>query len=254
MAVDRWFFGIPILGNANNGSGGAAHSTNDTYIINYNIMCTDASAAMLTIFANVDNDLVNPAEVIIAAIKEIITGVVSQDVFFKIRPGTLFYMQCDPLGTAGTIKASYITVELPASGKERSRADVIAEIFNGKAEIKVGQFTYASGAKFFLEYSVNSKQIIQPVQQPSPGVADELNLVSTAATDTLAGIGAQKVTFDYVDASIVAHDNNVVEMSGTTPVNIVGTYADVYYIKRAWVSQVGSAGANLGDILFQDNA
>jgi len=81
---------------------------------------------------------------------------------------------------------------------------------------------------------------------PHPADAGEqLSFKSEHATDTIAGVGAQKVTFEYLDAS---GDQQTVEMdtNGTTEVDL--TPANVRFVNDMYVSQVGTNTVAVGNI------
>ncbi len=175
-------------------------------------------------------------------------------VFVELSKDSLYFLRVKPINTAGKIHGSFLVVELPGEAT-RTREDVLNEMNAANNRWHEGWYSFTTPAEIYLEKTINDHQIIQPVQQATAAVADELNLVSTSAFDTLAGLGAQKVTFDYWDDSWVLHENNVVNMSGTTQVDLITAgYTDVYLIKRAWVSQAGALGYNEGSITFEDDA
>ncbi|MCP4275365.1 MAG: hypothetical protein GY779_03300 [Gammaproteobacteria bacterium] len=75
---------------------------------------------------------------------------------------------------------------------------------------------------------------------PTPDSAGEQMAVNSEhANDTIAGIGAQIVTIEYIDAA-GAQQTTTVEMNGTTPVDL--TPDDVRFVNDFYVSQAGSNG------------
>jgi hypothetical protein len=260
VAADRWFFGIAPRANY---ARGMMHRTNPNTSIHtylYNVRArmspdTGNDGALFRIFGNDANAVNNPQGVEVALFDEyVLDNVNINDRVFRLDPNTLFYARLDPLGSAGHGAISLNLAELPAIGTTRTLEQVLAEINADNIVARKGYYEWGAGGELYVEFTVNTKQIVQPVQQATPAVADELYIVSTSALDTLAGLGMQKIKFDYWDASWTLHENNEVEMAGTTPVNIIGSYADVYLIKQAWGSQFGALGYNEGAILFQDNA
>lgn len=179
-------------------------------------------------------------------------GHFSYETFIEVEPATRLAMLVEPNNTTASIQAWFVTVELPPSGRTRTRDDVIREANASNMKLYSGYVNPAVANPFFLEYTVNDKLINQPAAQVPPAVADELKVVSTSASDDAAGIGARTIKFKYLDASLAAVDSNAVTMDGTTPVDLIGTYADVFVITESWVVTVGSFGRNVGDILFQD--
>jgi len=78
--------------------------------------------------------------------------------------------------------------------------------------------------------------------------AKTLTVVSDDATDTIAGIGAQKVKIFGLDLNLLEIDEEL-EMNGTTPVSTTKQYMR---INRMYVSQGGSSGNAQGDIYLKD--
>jgi hypothetical protein len=112
-----------------------------------------------------------------------------------------------------------------------------------------GDWNVTAAVTLALEHMVADKKITQPAT--AFAVANELQVVSTSAADTAAGTGARTLGFKYLDDSLVEQSGSVT-MNGLTPVDIIGTYADVYIITDVWTATAGSLGLNAGDILFQD--
>lgn len=77
-----------------------------------------------------------------------------------------------------------------------------------------------------------------------------MDIVSTSASDTLAGIGAQKVTIIYYNTDNTENTLEV-DMNGLTRVQIND---DVKIVTRAFVSQSGTNNANVGEINIVDRA
>lgn len=77
--------------------------------------------------------------------------------------------------------------------------------------------------------------------------ADQVVFIdSSSANDTLAGTGAQKVTFTYFKADGSGPFTATVNMTGTAFI----TGPSMSIIQSAFVSQVGSGGTNAGNITF----
>jgi hypothetical protein len=86
---------------------------------------------------------------------------------------------------------------------------------------------------------------------PEPAdIGTAMSIESSVATDTIAGIGAQKIRVDYLDA---AGDEQfeVVDMNGTTPVPL---FASPRFIQDFQVSQVGTNTVAVGDITIFETA
>lgn len=81
---------------------------------------------------------------------------------------------------------------------------------------------------------------------PRPqGVAVNMEVVSSSASDTVAGSGARTVTINYLDASYAAQSVTL-SMNGTTPVALPGTIMRVNSLRVASSGTFG--GSNAGDI------
>lgn len=75
-------------------------------------------------------------------------------------------------------------------------------------------------------------------------IAEVMNIYSDDATDTIAGVGAQKVLVEGIDDSGDMVEETV-EMNGVTDVPTVNSY---YMINRMTVTQAGSTGSQAGQI------
>lgn len=78
-----------------------------------------------------------------------------------------------------------------------------------------------------------------------PTVAQRMAVVSTSASDTLAGTGMQKLMIHYLDANY-APQIEIVTLNGLTPVNTTAT--NILRINSVHATQVGSSGAGVGAI------
>ena len=75
-----------------------------------------------------------------------------------------------------------------------------------------------------------------------------LEVVSSSASDTLAGVGVQKILISGLDANY-NQISETVSMNGTTPVTTVNQY---FRINRAISTQAGSTQVNVGSISIRD--
>lgn len=82
-----------------------------------------------------------------------------------------------------------------------------------------------------------------------PAAAQQMQVVSTSASDTSAGTGVQKVTIQYLDANYAAQ-TEVVTLNGTTPVNTVAT--NIIRVNKMYASQTGTNGYPVGDISLKN--
>jgi len=262
MAVNRWFFGIPAQYMSMVSTTFVPPSDKKTYLAGYRFTCSDATnGANFRFMGTPSNSFINPGskDLVQVVTEPVVIGSVEKklgEVFMEIsNGGSLSFLKVDPLGTAGTIAAILDILEVPTSVKFPSGNMAKSLMSDANYHRLIGYYTYAAGTEITLEYSVNAKYINPPALQSTPAVADELNIVSTAAADAAAGVGARTVTFDYWDDSGVLHANNTVSLNGQTAVDLIAAgYTDVYVIKRAWVASAGTSLVNVGDILFQDDA
>lgn len=78
-----------------------------------------------------------------------------------------------------------------------------------------------------------------------PTVAQRMAVVSTSASDTLAGTGTQKLMIHYLDSSYAAK-TEIVTLNGLTPVNTVAT--NILRINGVHATQVGTGLGAAGNI------
>ncbi len=84
-----------------------------------------------------------------------------------------------------------------------------------------------------------------------PHTPSGARIVSSSASDTAAGTGAQKVLLEYLDANWI-EKYELVTLNGTTPVTLAAT--DIVHIQELEVAQVGSGGFAAGNIDLQNPA
>lgn len=84
-----------------------------------------------------------------------------------------------------------------------------------------------------------------------PTVAQQMQVVSSAAGDTANGTGVQKVIIYYLDATYNPH-SEIVTLNGTTAVNTVNT--DIYRINNFRAYTVGATGQSAGNIVVRNLA
>jgi len=82
---------------------------------------------------------------------------------------------------------------------------------------------------------------------PLLAAASQLEIVSTAATDTAAGTGARTVLIQGLDANWLAISETVT-LNGTTPVTTVNSYLRVNLLTT---TSAGSSGDNDGDLTLR---
>lgn len=271
MTVDRWYFGIPAFANYQEGPSWYTPSDKHSYIVGLKVFLSEAvNGGRLLVFGKPTDTTKNPANLDAVAVFN--TGLLKgdgcvmalQDMNIPLAQSSMLALYADLPG-ATTITVVLDIAEMPTTssliggagivGSNASRDAVSRALLPTYLRRFVAQYTSAGLASTYLNMTANAKQIIQPFQQTTPAVADQLNVVSSSALDTAAGIGAKTINFDYWNASWVLQENaGPVSLNGTTPVNIISSYADVYAIKRAWVATVGSLRVNAGHLLFQDDA
>jgi hypothetical protein len=129
-----------------------------------------------------------------------------------------------------------------------------APVFDPVAQLKTDIYWAASGglvpgmsngrATGYAATSAASNKAVNATAYTPQGSNAIRSLVSTSASDSSAGTGAQQVTITGLSAAFVVA-SEVVTMNGTTPVATVNQYA---YLESMVVTQVGSAGSNQGVI------
>jgi len=89
-----------------------------------------------------------------------------------------------------------------------------------------------------------------------PATAQQMQIVSTSANDTAAGIGIQQITITYLTAPFPINTlepfkkkTEVINMNGVAPVLTNAT--DIYRIDRFIPTRVGSTGVAMGTISLQ---
>lgn len=82
-----------------------------------------------------------------------------------------------------------------------------------------------------------------------PSADINVYIASSNANDTLAGTGAQKITIVYFKANGTGPLSEIASLQGTTGFFSANTMA---FIQSVEVSQVGSGGANAGNILLSN--
>jgi hypothetical protein len=260
MAATRWFFGIQKLAGYQKSVMHYTTAGVATYIVGYEISYDNVAGLQAVIHGVASDDIRRPSDIVVNGHNIVIDGVgvgtvKNDDICIRVDANTRLGISVLPGATGSTLRVSFTTVELPVNAKlDRTRDEVMREARSSNTRVFTGYEVVTSAVVHFLEYSVAGKQIIQPAAQGTPAVADELYVVSDSALDTGAGVGARTIKFKYLDDSLVEHTSAAITLTGTTPVNIVGSYADVWIILEAWVVTAGANGRNLGNILFQDNA
>lgn len=84
-----------------------------------------------------------------------------------------------------------------------------------------------------------------------PAAAQQMQVVSTSANDTLAGTGVQKVEIHYLDINYVEHIEDI-NMNGLTPVNTVAT--NILRVNYMHAIQLGSGGTTAGNVSLRNTA
>ena len=81
-----------------------------------------------------------------------------------------------------------------------------------------------------------------------PTVAQQMQIVSTSASDNSAGVGAQQVKITYLKTDFTLNTEFILT-NGVTPVNTVNT--DIFRIEKFEVSRTGSNLIGIGNISLQ---
>jgi len=109
---------------------------------------------------------------------------------------------------------------------QRHRA-VRVKGYNADIDVAAGETVWSAGAGYVFNT-----------------IAETLSVVSTDAADALAGLGAQTVTIEGLDANYV-EISETVDMDGLTP---VVTSASFLRVNKMYVASVGTDEGNDGDI------
>jgi hypothetical protein len=79
-----------------------------------------------------------------------------------------------------------------------------------------------------------------------PTANEAVTVSSTSASDAIAGVGAQKVTVNYLNSSYDLKTVSV-DLNGTTPVSVA---SDVFRVLMMVVTQVGTSSYAVGNIIL----
>lgn len=130
------------------------------------------------------------------------------------------------------------------SAGDQSSAVAMAELAQISSIILPGN---SSGRSFgYTATSAASSKTVRATTYTPQGTNSQRSVNSTAAADTGAGTGAQKVKITYFDALGAGPFTETVTLNGVTAVNTVNT--NIALIERMDVVQVGSGGGNAGTI------
>lgn len=82
--------------------------------------------------------------------------------------------------------------------------------------------------------------------------AETIEVVSSSASDTVAGIGARKVKVVYINTSYALVETSDISLNGTTPVTVVASGM----LQPLWFenTEVGSGGASAGIVTLRTSA
>jgi len=264
MAVNRWFFVLRAGHGRERATGLFAQAGYDYYIHKIEIVNkeNDGAAMDFKIIGNQYGDLVNTlaAPIVSSLFREpyLYETNYVRDVWIKLNTAALggfFYISCDNLGTSsGYISVKIHVLKVPTSSSTILSRDVLLKALAHTNNIVLeGNADYPNGTAFYLNVNANfnSYPIVQPMQQATPAVADELQVVGSAF-DTSDGVGARTIAFKYINDSFVEVGPYTITMTGATPVDIISLYDDVLWISEVYTLTCGAFGRNYGDIYFQD--
>jgi hypothetical protein len=82
-----------------------------------------------------------------------------------------------------------------------------------------------------------------------PATAQQMAISSSSASDTLAGVGVQKIIIHYLD-NLYHVQSEIVSMNGTTPVNTVAT--NILRVNSMHAYQQGSSATAVGNISLKN--
>jgi len=146
-----------------------------------------------------------------------------------------------PAGTVDT----YAEVN-PTTGKPTLKQDLINNLNSGQPNRSFG---FVFGRSNDIDNAICDLWEGPTCTYVFPATAQQMQLVSTSANDTLAGTGVQKVILHYLD-NAYAVKTEIVSLNGTTPVNTVAT--NILRINNFHSYQVGSGGVAAGAITLKN--
>lgn len=128
--------------------------------------------------------------------------------------------------------------------------DVAMGLISGAvSDSKVGENSVIPNALYIVLSNVTS--VTFPVNVPATPM--QFQVVSSSASDTGAGTGAQQVTIKYLTQSTSVFKftefTETITLNGVTPVNSVAT--NIYRINDFWVSRAGATSFSAGNISLQ---
>ena len=255
MAVSRWFAGIGAKNNVWSSTTIVAEEGQDTWFIGFSAQ-TDATTK-LTSFKIFATPTTSPNGEMLVYCHPAVSSVVEADAWkdkLHLRELTVIYpvIKTEAANTIVVAHGTFARLTHVEGNRRFNQVDRAVGMDN--FVLLSVHMTTPDTNEWVLEHQASTtKLIVAPMHQSTPAVADQLNVSSTSADDTLLGTGAQKISFTYYDTNYALKGPVEVEMNGTTFVNIIATVADCWLVKVMWVSQHGSTGKNQGDIFLHDN-
>src|ERR1700734_537484 len=105
----------------------------------------------------------------------------------------------------------------------------------------------AGKATGYVSTSAQTSVVVAATPVTQPGTNGQRSIVSTSANDAWpSGTGAQQVTVYYLDQNLDSIASEVVNLNGTTPVNLVNT--TTAFAELMVVTKVGTLGYNNGTV------
>ncbi len=128
-------------------------------------------------------------------------------------------------------------------------ATVLGNVPGTQTFYKLGSNNVIPSTTFMILSNVTSSILISNF----PTIPQQMQVVSTSASDTAVGTGTQKVTIDYLtnpaSATQFTRFSEIVTLNGTVPVNTIATNID--RIERFRASKVGTGAVSAGNISLQ---
>ena len=259
MAIARWFGGIPIEANIWYGSTMVAEADKDTYFLSFRVASDTSNKFIDFKIYGEPSDSSVPAP--IAGFHHPVISIDQQflnNIITKLKENSVVVPVVKP-DAVNTWTIAYGTYAWFEKINGNRTDDVVLKSINQQNRLSVSVVYKAPNANVSVgEVQIDpvNKFIVQPAHQGGRlkgTVADELNVVSTSANDTIAGSGMQKGRISYWDASLIPKIGPEFEMAGLTPVDILSSYPDLYLIKALFGTQFGASNYNEGNIFLQEN-
>lgn len=104
----------------------------------------------------------------------------------------------------------------------------------------------------YVTTSSTTPTVFRATVYTEPSTEQQMELVSSSASDSAAGTGSRTIRVTYYDGNMNGPFTEDVTMNGTTPVNTVAT--NIRFIESIVSLTIGSNGTNVGTITLRNTA